>query len=142
MRQNKFPVPVSTWASVYGQKRIVSQRQSPKKYTMQATSIVVLCTCPDQETADYIAETLVSEQLAACVNIVSGLTSIYRWAGQVQRDAEFLLLIKSRAEIYVALEKRICELHPYEVPEIIALPIEKGLLDYLTWLAKNTGYTQ
>lgn len=106
---------------------------------MNSSSLVILCTCPDQPTAERIAETLVVERLAACVNIVPGLTSIYRWQNQVERAAELLLLIKTREVVYSLLEARIRELHPYEVPEIVALPIQTGLADYLGWLADHTG---
>jgi len=90
-------------------------------------------------TAERIAETVVGERLAACVNIVPGLTSIYRWEGQIQRDAELLLLIKTRQEVYPLLEARIRELHPYQIPEIIALPIQIGSAAYLDWIAVQVG---
>ena len=106
---------------------------------MDSQPLVVYCTCPDQATAEHIAETLVDERLAACVNLVSGLTSIYRWQGQIQRDAEWLLIIKTRRTVYSLLEARLCELHPYEIPEIIALPIQTGLADYLDWIVDSTG---
>lgn len=101
--------------------------------------LVVYCTCPDQTVAERIAEALVIERLAACASIVPGLISIYRWQGQVRRDAEFLLIIKTRDVVYSLLEARIRELHPYEVPEILALPIQAGSAAYLGWLADNTG---
>ncbi|HRD49987.1 MAG: divalent-cation tolerance protein CutA [Candidatus Competibacter sp.] len=106
---------------------------------MHSSSLLILCTCPDPATAERIAETLVGEQLAACANIVPGLTSIYRWQGQIQRDSELLLLLKTRQAIYPLLEARIRELHPYQVPEIIALPIQAGSAAYLDWIADNTG---
>ena len=99
---------------------------------------LVLCTCPDQECATRIAERLVEERLAACVSLVPGLTSIYRWQGGIQRDAEVLLLIKTVAGRFDALAATLCALHPYEVPEIIALPITAGLPDYLTWMTRCT----
>jgi len=101
--------------------------------------LVAYCTCPDQTTAERIAETLVAERLAACVNIVPGLTSVYRWQSQVRRDAEVLMIIKTRGVVYSLLETRIRELHPYEVPEIVALPIQAGSAPYLLWLNDNTG---
>ncbi len=106
---------------------------------MDSQPLVIYCTCPDQATAERIAETLVDERLAACVNLVPGLTSIYRWQGQIQRDAEWLLIIKTRRTVYSLLEARLRELHPYEVPEIIALPIQAGLADYLDWIVDSTG---
>ena len=105
---------------------------------MNNPALVVYCTCPDSATAERIAETVVGEQLAACVNIAPGLTSIYRWQGQVQRDAELLLIIKTRSARYPALEARIRELHPYEIPEIIALPVQAGLAAYLHWITAST----
>ncbi len=105
---------------------------------MDNQALVVCCTCPDSATAERIAETVVGEQLAACVNIAPGLTSIYRWQGQVQRDAELLLIIKTRSARYPALEARIRELHPYEIPEIIALPVQAGLAAYLNWIIAST----
>lgn len=106
---------------------------------MDSQPLVVYCTCPDQATAEHIAETVVDERLAACVNLVSGLTSIYRWQGQIQHDAEWLLIIKTRRTVYSLLQARLCELHPYEIPEIIVLPIQAGLGDYLDWIVDNTG---
>ena len=101
--------------------------------------LVVFCTCPDLATAESIAETLVNEQLAACVNLLPALTSIYRWQGQVQRDTECLLLIKTHSMVYPQLEARILALHPYQVPEIIALPIQAGSAIYLDWIISNLG---
>ena len=95
---------------------------------------VVLCTVPDTDTAETIATTLVNEQLAACVNIVSGITSVYRWKDAVERDAECLLLIKTNTQAWPSLETRIRALHPYELPEIIAVPIATGQQDYLQWI--------
>lgn len=106
---------------------------------MNPSPLLVLCTCPDRTAAERIAEIVVGERLAACVNIVPGLTSIYRWEGQIQRDAEWLLLIKTRQAVYPPLEARIRELHPYQVPEIIALPIQVGAAAYLDWIAASTG---
>ncbi|HRC73828.1 MAG TPA: divalent-cation tolerance protein CutA [Candidatus Competibacter sp.] len=106
---------------------------------MDHSSLVVYCTCPDQATAERIAEALVVERLAACVNLVPGLVSIYRWQGQVQRAPEVLLTIKTRQAVYTLLEARIRELHPYDIPEIVALPVQVGAAEYLAWLADNTG---
>ncbi|MFZ1641595.1 MAG: divalent-cation tolerance protein CutA [Candidatus Contendobacter sp.] len=106
---------------------------------MNRLPLIILCTCPDPATAERIAETVVGERLAACVNIVPGLTSIYRWEGQMQRDSELLLLIKTRQAVYPLLEARIRELHPYQVPEIVALSIRAGSAAYLDWIADHTG---
>lgn len=99
---------------------------------------VVFCTLPSPEKASEIARILVEEQLAACVNLVAGLRSIYRWKGEVQDDTETLAIIKTTAERYDALAARILELHPYEVPEIIAVPLVGGHAPYLAWLADST----
>jgi periplasmic divalent cation tolerance protein len=95
---------------------------------------VVLCTCPDQSVAEQIAATLVSEKLAACVNIIPDIVSVYSWEGNVQRDAEWLLIIKTRNDIYPLVEGRVTALHPYTVPEVIAVPLEQGSKPYLDWI--------
>lgn len=100
--------------------------------------LTVFCTVPDLETARRIAHTVVYEGLAACVNLLPGLTSVYRWQGQVEESSELLLIIKTRQERYPALEARIQALHPYQVPEIIALAIERGSASYLDWIAEST----
>jgi periplasmic divalent cation tolerance protein len=102
---------------------------------------LVLCTCPDQETAESIGERLVDDCLAACVSLVPGLVSIYRWQGEVQRDAEVLLLIKTTADRFEDLTTTLRQLHPYDVPEIIAVPVCAGLPDYLNWLSQCTRPT-
>lgn len=99
---------------------------------------LVLCTCPDQESANQIAERLVGDRLAACVSLLPGLTSVYRWQGAIQRETEVLLLIKTVAGQFAALAATLRGIHPYEVPEIIALPITEGLDDYLNWMTTCT----
>ena len=96
--------------------------------------LLVYCTCPDAETGERIATDLVASRLAACVNIVPGLTSIYRWQGEMQRGSEVLLLAKTRADRYAELEKRVVESHPYELPEVIAVTLNQGLAEYLAWI--------
>ncbi len=103
---------------------------------MQA--LMILTNCPDEATANAIALTLVEEKLAACVNLLPRVQSIYRWQGKIDSASEIPLLIKSTANAYPALEKRLQELHPYELPEIIAWPISQGLPAYLNWLAAET----
>ncbi len=98
---------------------------------------IVLNTCPDAESAQRIAAALVDKDLAACVNIVPGLRSIYRWKGKRESADELLLIIKSRVTDYAKLEALICELHPYELPEIIAVPIHAGLAAYLQWIERD-----
>jgi periplasmic divalent cation tolerance protein len=102
------------------------------------SAIVVLCTCPDDAVADRIAGALVEERLAACVNRLPGVASTYRWKGEVQRDSECLLLIKTTIERFDALRERIVALHPYELPEVIAVDIARGLPAYLHWIASET----
>lgn len=96
--------------------------------------LVVLTTAGSQKEADEIATNLVGARLAACVNIVPGITSVYRWQGEVQRDREWLLVAKTRRETLDALMKRVHELHSYEVPEVIAVPVVAGSEAYLHWV--------
>jgi periplasmic divalent cation tolerance protein len=102
-------------------------------------NIAVLVTAPSAEEAAKIARTLVEERLAACANIVGEVRSVYRWEGKVEDDSEALMVIKTREELFEKLEKRVTELHPYSVPEVIALPIVKGSQAYLSWLQEETG---
>ena len=99
---------------------------------------LVITNCPDEETANRIALALVEEKLAACVNILPRVQSIYRWQGAVESAVEVPLLIKTTAACYPALEAAIRERHPYDVPEIIALPVTAGLPAYLNWVAEET----
>jgi periplasmic divalent cation tolerance protein len=96
--------------------------------------IVVLMTAGSQEEAGRIAEVLVTEMLAACVNVIPGVTSVYRWEGRVQRDQEWLLVAKSRSDVLDALVQRVQALHSYDVPEVIALPLIGGSEPYLRWI--------
>jgi periplasmic divalent cation tolerance protein len=100
--------------------------------------LVVLTTFPDAAAAASAAEALVGERLAACVNLVPGLTSIYRWKGEVARDAEVLALIKTRRDRYDALAARLEALHPYDVAEIVALGAEAVGAAYLAWVGEET----
>jgi periplasmic divalent cation tolerance protein len=95
---------------------------------------IIFCTCPNQESAERIARSLVEAQLAACVNILPNVTSVYRWQGEVESAQELLLIIKARSDDYVAIEQHIKALHPYTVPEIIATAVQSGSLDYLHWI--------
>lgn len=95
---------------------------------------VAFSTAPDAETAARIARALVEERLAACVNLVAGVRSIYRWQGVVEDQTEVLLVIKTRAERIDALASRLRALHPYELPELVALPVAAGLGPYLDWV--------
>jgi periplasmic divalent cation tolerance protein len=100
---------------------------------------VVLITAPNQEVAKTIARALVEERLAACVNLVPGLTSVYRWQGEVVEDQEVLLIVKTTTFAFPRLKERVLALHPYTVPEIIALSIAEGHGAYLSWLRENVG---
>lgn len=97
-------------------------------------NLLILTNCPDEAVANAIALAVVEEGLAACVNLLPRVQSIYHWQGAVESASEVPLLIKATAANYPALEQRIAELHPYELPEIIALPITRGLPAYLNWL--------
>ena len=101
--------------------------------------LIVLITAPNADEAAHIGETLVSERLAACVNIVGGVTSIYRWQGEVTRDNELLMIAKTTAERYAELERRVKELHSYTTPEVIAFRVERGSPDYLRWLSESVA---
>jgi periplasmic divalent cation tolerance protein len=101
-------------------------------------ALVVLVTAPGADRAAEIARALVEERLAACGNVVPGLRSIYRWEGRVQDDAEALLLLKTTRDRFEALRERILALHPYQVPEVIALPVEAGSAPYLEWIRAET----
>jgi periplasmic divalent cation tolerance protein len=99
---------------------------------------LVLTTCPDATTAEEIARELVEERLAACGNVVPGLTSIYRWKGAIERADEWLLLLKTTSDRLEALAARMRELHPYDVPEILTIEIARGDADYVRWVVEET----
>jgi periplasmic divalent cation tolerance protein len=99
----------------------------------------VLVTTGSEIEAVSIARTLVEERLAACVNIIGPMRSIYRWRDGVSDDPEYLLVIKSRATMYMKIETRVRELHSYDVPEVIALTIDRGSPPYIQWLLDSTG---
>jgi len=107
--------------------------------TASPATLVVLITCPSSAVAQRIGRTLVEERLAACVNLVPGLLSIYRWEGKVCRDAETLLLIKTRRHCLAALARRVAAIHPYSVPEILALPVQAGSRPYLKWVGESVS---
>lgn len=104
---------------------------------MSEEILVVLTTWPDIEMARAAAHTIVEEHLAACGNLVPGIESIYRWQGKVETSAEIIVIFKTVAMSYASLEARIRELHPYEVPEIIAAPVFAGLPEYLGWVKSS-----
>jgi len=100
--------------------------------------IVAFVTVPDEEVATTLARALVTEKLVACVNILRGMRSIYGWQGKVCDDSELLCLLKTRRALFPALCERVLDLHPYQVPEIIALPLTLGNEAYLAWLRDET----
>ena len=105
---------------------------------MAENHIVTLCTVPDRESGERIAQALVEEKLAACVNLLPGVSSTYRWQGKVEKAEECLLIIKTGVSRFDVLKQRIKALHPYELPEIIALPIIHGSREYLNWITEST----
>ena len=105
---------------------------------MESTKLLVITNVPDRATADKLADLLLERKLAACVNILAPCRSVYRWKGALQHDEEHPMLIKTTQERYPALEQALRAGHPYELPEIIAVPIERGLPAYLEWVAAET----
>ena len=103
------------------------------------SALLVLTNAPDRAVAMRIAGALVERRLAACVNVLAACTSVYRWQGAIENAEETPLLIKTTREAYAGLEAAIRELHPYKLPEIIALPVERGLAAYLDWVAAGSG---
>lgn len=99
---------------------------------------VVLVTVPNDEEGIRIARALVQERLAACVNMIDGIRSVYRWEEEICDEGEALLYIKTRSDLFPKLQERIRALHPYDVPEIIALPIVRGSSEYLSWVFQET----
>lgn len=100
-------------------------------------TIIVFCTCGSQKEASHVAKELVEKRLAACVNIIPTMQSVYRWEDRVEEASEHLLLIKSTAKLFERLRKSIVELHSYEVPEIIAVPVAEGTEPYLCWVKES-----
>ena len=100
--------------------------------------LIVITNAPDREVALKIARALIERKLAACVNILAECTSVYRWRDKLETATEVPLMIKTRAEIYDDVEAAIKSLHPYELPEIVAVPVERGLPDYLEWVNAAT----
>lgn len=102
---------------------------------------VVLVTAPDGDTAERLGRLLVEERLAACVNVVPAITSIYRWEGRVESDQETLLVIKTSTGGFETLRRRVVELHPYDTPEVLALDVRNGSREYLDWVLGSVGGT-
>jgi periplasmic divalent cation tolerance protein len=106
--------------------------------TTPEEALLVLTNLPDADTAARVARLLVEQRLAACVNILAPCTSIYRWQDQIERASEVPMLIKTTLLRYPALQAALTEAHPYELPEIIAIPLHKGLPAYLAWIGAET----
>jgi periplasmic divalent cation tolerance protein len=106
---------------------------------MTAQVILAISTCPDESVARRIAETLVTERLASCVNRIAGVRSSYFWDGILQDDGEILLIIKSTSGQLANLERRLNELHPYELPEFVVTPVTGGNERYLDWIRRHVG---
>lgn len=100
--------------------------------------LIVYMTAPNADEAAAIAKTVVGERLAACCNIIPGVRSIYTWKGEVCDDAEVLCLFKTHASLFDELKERLVGLHPYDVPEVVGVPIEAGHADYLDWIDEVT----
>ena len=105
---------------------------------MDSEYVIVFVTAPTGDDGRAIARALVREKLAACVNVLPGITSIYTWEGEVCEDDEVLLIIKTKGEIFEALSALVKEVHPYDVPEVIAVPLTAGSGDYLNWIDQVT----
>ena len=106
---------------------------------MSAGCLVVLVTCPNRPVARRIAGAVVTKRLAACVNLLPGIESMFRWEGKIDRANEVLLVIKTTRRRYQALARAIQRLHPYDVPEIIALPVTAGAAPYLRWVSQSVA---
>lgn len=106
-------------------------------FFLMSGEIVILCTCGSPEEAEKVARHLLEKRVAGCVSMVPGVRSFYWWQGAVESASEHLLLIKSSAELFAEVERAIREVHSYEVPEVLALPVLEGAADYLKWLRSN-----
>lgn len=116
----------------------MSEAEPHPSKNMKSESIrIILATFPDRETARQVGTVLVESQLAACVNLIPGVESLFRWEGQVQSESEVIGVIKTTEDCLDSLESRFCELHPYEVPEFLVLEPSRGLESYLAWVEKS-----
>jgi periplasmic divalent cation tolerance protein len=102
------------------------------------STVLVYVTVPDRGEAVRIARAIVTERLAGCANILDGMTSLYHWNGELQESNEAVLLLKTRQELVKSVTDRVCELHPYDVPSILAIPITGGFQPFLNWIAAET----
>jgi periplasmic divalent cation tolerance protein len=114
-------------------------KQTKAKKRTVPDCVVVIVTCPSDAVARGISRQLVQQRLAACVNVVPGVESVFRWQGKVQRAREVLLVAKTTARAFRSVRAAVAKLHPYDVPEIIALPVADGSRGYLRWVAGSVG---
>jgi len=121
-------------------ERILDLTSSSDKTEAIAKAILVLTNLPDSVSAEKLAEALIREKLAACVNMLAPCISMYEWQGKLEKTTEIPMLIKTTIPCYPALEAAIIELHPYELPEIIHVPITGGFNAYLSWVSHNTSH--
>jgi len=110
-----------------------------RKKSKNPPCVVVLVTCPTRTVARRIARTLVAKRLAACVNLLPGVESVFRWQGKVDQSREVLLLIKTTRRRFSSLAQALARLHPYDVPEVMALPVTAGAASYLRWVARSVS---
>ncbi|KAL8456500.1 hypothetical protein ACS0TY_033804 [Phlomoides rotata] len=129
-------VPLLQSSAETQSKNVHTIRMEASKTTV--ASIVVYVTVPNKEAGKKLAESIVKERLAACVNRVPGIESIYEWKGEIQTDSEELLIIKTRESLLEALTEHVKANHEYEVPEVISLPITGGNVEYLEWIKNST----
>jgi periplasmic divalent cation tolerance protein len=106
---------------------------------MNASHIVIMITVPSREVGEQVANALVEGRLVACVNIVPGISSIYQWQGNIEQEDELLLIAKSRATLFNRVATLVKQIHPYDVPEVIAIPIVAGSSEYLAWIDTETA---
>jgi periplasmic divalent cation tolerance protein len=116
--------------------RSQKDQQSNRPVTVEV--LVVLCTCPDLQVAEGLACGLVEHGFAACVNILPEIRSIYRWQGKLQKDGEVLIIVKTTRQAYAGMEQWLSQHHPYDVPEILAIPVAEGSDEYLEWVLRET----
>lgn len=110
--------------------------------TSMSTDVrTILLTAPDADTAERLGRTLVEERLAACANVVPGLISVFRWEGEVQREAEVLVIVKTVDARVEEVRARVVDLHPYDVPEVLVLPVLDGHEPYLAWVREEVAGT-
>lgn len=114
-----------------------ASRSIPPESPLSAPALLVLTTCGDEAKARSLADVLVGERLAACVNAVPNVSSTYRWEGKIEHDAEVVLLIKTTADRFAAVERAIKAAADYELPEIVAVPIQAGSAEYLAWIGAS-----